>query len=458
MPAKRFPDRVEIAVVREETEPLEAGQESPEKRRLAGRVLARRDLGKLVFLDLVDRSGRIQLLCPLERTGEVDVHLGDVVGVTGSPARARRGEPSLVVDELEVLSRIRTPLPDTFHGLTDVEQRYRRRYLDLLMNEETRADFQTRTAIVSAIRRALDEDGFLEVETPVLQPRYGGGFAEPFVTHSNLLDQDLYLRIATELYLKRLIVGGLERVYELGKDFRNEGYSYKHSPEFTMLEWYEAYADYRDTMERIERLVERVALDVLGTTAVAFRGKEIDLKASWRRVKFVDALDSHGLWTRDGDELRRRLEDRNVDTSQDKTWSQLIDHAHSHFVEPELIQPTILYDYPLELSPFARATDDDDSIVERFEYFVGGMELGNAFTEINDAEEQAHRFAMQRDEGAGGNVEAEQGDPDYVEALSYGMPPTGGLGLGIDRLAMVLTGREAIRDVILFPALRERSS
>jgi lysyl-tRNA synthetase class 2 len=458
MPAKRFPDRVEIAVVREETEPLEAGQESPEKRRLAGRVLARRDLGKLVFLDLVDRSGRIQLLCPLERTGEVDVHLGDVVGVTGSPARARRGEPSLVVDELEVLSRIRTPLPDTFHGLTDVEQRYRRRYLDLLMNEETRADFQTRTAIVSAIRRALDEDGFLEVETPVLQPRYGGGFAEPFVTHSNLLDQDLYLRIATELYLKRLIVGGLERVYELGKDFRNEGYSYKHSPEFTMLEWYEAYADYRDTMERIERLVERVALDVLGATAVAFRGKEIDLKAPWRRVKFVDALDSHGLWTRDGDELRRRLGARNVDTSQDKTWSQLIDHAHSHFVEPELIQPTILYDYPLELSPFARATDDDDSIVERFEYFVGGMELGNAFTEINDAEEQAHRFAMQRDEGAGGNVEAEQGDPDYVEALSYGMPPTGGLGLGIDRLAMVLTGREAIRDVILFPALRERSS
>jgi lysyl-tRNA synthetase class 2 len=339
-----------------------------------------------------------------------------------------------------------------------VEQRYRRRYLDLLMNDETRADFRTRTAIVSAIRRALDEDGFLEVETPVLQPRYGGGFAEPFVTHSNLLDQDLYLRIATELYLKRLIVGGLERVYELGKDFRNEGYSYKHSPEFTMLEWYEAYADYQDTMERIERLVERVALDVLGTTAVVFRGNEIDLKAPWKRVKFVDALESHGLWTRDGAELRRRLEDRNVDTSQDKTWSQLVDHAHSHFVEPDLIQPTILHDYPVELSPFARATDDDESIVERFEYFVGGMELGNAFTEINDAEEQAQRFAMQRDEGAGGNVEAEQGDPEYVEALSYGMPPTGGLGLGIDRLAMVLTGREAIRDVILFPALRERST
>jgi lysyl-tRNA synthetase class 2 len=456
MPAKRFPDRVEIAAVRAEVEPLEAGQELEEKRRLAGRVLARRDMGKLVFLDLVDRSGRLQLMCPLERTGEVDVHLGDIVGVTGSPARARRGEPSLVVDELEVLSRIRTPLPDTFHGLTDVEQRYRRRHLDLLMNDESRADFELRTRIVSAIRRSLDDDGFLEVETPILQPRYGGAFAQPFVTHSNLLDQDLYLRIATELYLKRLIVGGLERVYELGKDFRNEGYSYKHSPEFTMLEWYEAYADYRDTMVRVENLVERVAQEVLGRTTTQFRGHEVDLKAPWARIKFVDALEERGCWTRDASELRRRLDDQGVDTSQDKTWAQLVDKAHSHFVEPELIQPTILYDYPVELSPFARATDDDPAIVERFEYFVAGMELGNAFTEINDAEEQAERFAGQLEEGAGGNVEAEQGDPDYVEALSYGMPPTGGLGLGIDRLAMVLTGREAIRDVILFPALRPR--
>ncbi len=453
---KRFPDRVEIASVRAETEPLGAGEESQDKRRLAGRVMARRDMGKLVFLDLVDRSGRIQLLCDTSRTGEIDVHLGDVVGVTGSPARARRGEPSLAVDTIELLSRIRSPLPDTFHGLTDVEARYRRRYLDLLMNEETRADFVLRTQMVTAIRRYLDEEGFLEVETPVLQPRYGGAFAEPFVTRSNLLGQDLYLRIATELYLKRLIVGGLERVYEIGKDFRNEGYSYKHSPEFTMLEWYEAHADYRDTMERIERLVEQVAHDVLGTTVVSFRGHEIDVKTPWRRLRFVDALEEHGLWTRDADELRRRLDERGVDTSQDKTWSQLIDHAHSHFVEPNLIQPTILHDYPIELSPFARATDDDPTIVERFEYFAGGMELGNAFTEINDADEQALRFAMQEAEGAGGNVEAEQGDPDYVEALSYGMPPTGGLGLGIDRLAMVLSGRESIRDVILFPALRQK--
>jgi lysyl-tRNA synthetase class 2 len=455
--AKRFPARDEIAPVREEAGRLEPGGEAPQKRRLAGRVLARRDMGKLTFLDLVDRSGRIQLLCPADRTGEVDVHLGDLVGVTGSPAQSRRGEPSLLVDELEVLSRIRSPLPDTFHGLTDVELRYRKRYLDLLMNDETRRVFLLRSRMVAAIRRGLDEDGFVEVETPVLQPRYGGAFAQPFVTHHNELDQDLYLRIATELYLKRLIVGGLERVYELGKDFRNEGVSFKHNPEFTMLEWYEAYADYRDTMERIERLVERVARETIGAPTVAFRGHEIDLTAPWRRLSFVDALHEQGVWSDDEAELRRLLQSRDVDVSNDATWAKLVDHALTAFVEPKLIQPTILHDYPIELSPFARTTEGDPRIVERFEYFIGGMELGNAFTEINDAEEQQSRFAMQQEERAAGDVEAEEGDPDYVEALSYGMPPTGGLGLGIDRLAMVLAGVDSIRDVILFPALRERA-
>jgi lysyl-tRNA synthetase class 2 len=453
MEPTRFPNRDEISAVRAEAEALEPGAEASDERRLAGRVLARREMGKLTFLDLVDRSGRIQLLCPVERTGEIDVHLGDIVGVTGRPAKSRRGEPSLAADSVEILARIRAPLPDTFHGLTDVEQRYRRRYLDLLMNEETRADFQLRARMVTSIRRALDEDGFVEVETPVLQPRYGGAFARPFSTHHNELDQTLYLRIATELYLKRLIVGGLERVYEIGKDFRNEGVSFKHNPEFTMLEWYEAYADYRDTMDRMEALVARVAAETLGTTTVSFRGNAIDL-AHWQRVRLPDALDEVGLWTRDGDDLRARLNQRDVDTTHDKTWAQLIDHALSHFVEPGLIQPTILYDYPVELSPFARPSAEE-GIVERFEYYAGGMELGNAFTEINDSEEQAARFAMQAEEGAGGNVEAEPGDPDYVEALSYGMPPTGGLGMGIDRLAMLLLGKESIRDVILFPALRE---
>ena len=451
---KRFPDRTEIAAVRAEAEPLENGASADATRRLAGRVMARRDLGKLVFLDLVDRSGRIQLLCPLERTGEVDVHLGDVVGVTGSPAKSRRGEPSLMVDSLELLSRIRTPLPDTFHGLTDVEQRYRKRYLDLLMNEDSRRDALVRSRAVAAIRRILDEWGFVEVETPVLQPRYGGAFAEPFVTHWNALEEDRYLRIATELYLKRLIVGGLERVYEIGKDFRNEGVTFKHHPEFTMLEWYESYADYRDTMERIEQLVSRTALEVLGTTTVSFRGEEIDLAPPWRRVPFVEALEAHGLWTRDEAELRRRLEERGVDVSHDPTWAKLVDHAHSRFVEPSLVQPTILYDYPIELSPFARVADHDPGLVERFEYYAGGIELGNAFTEINDAEEQAQRFELQQSEREAGDVEAEAGDPDYVEALSYGMPPTSGIGLGIDRLAMILTGRESVRDTILFPAQR----
>jgi lysyl-tRNA synthetase class 2 len=455
-PPKRFPDRDEIGTVRAEADTLESGVEGAEERRLAGRVLARRDMGKLVFLDLVDRSGRIQLLCPAARTGEVDVHLGDIVGAIGKPTKSRRGEPSLIVDELVPLSRIRSPLPDTFHGLTDIEQRYRRRYLDLLMNEQTRADFILRAHIVSAARRYLDNEGFIEVETPILQPRYGGAFAEPFVTHHNVLDQDLYLRIATELYLKRLIVGGLEKVYELGKDFRNEGVTYKNNPEFTMLEWYEAYADYQDTMRRMENLVEYVAQETLGTTKTTFKGHEVDLMAPWKRVRLIDELDELGLWTRDFDELKQRLESRDIDVSRDKTWSQLVDKAVTAYVEPRLIEPTILYDYPIELSPFARVTDDDPMIVERFEYFVGGMELGNAFSELNDAEQQAERFAMQAAEGAGGNVEAEQGDPDYVEALSYGMPPTGGIGLGIDRLAMVLAGKDSIRDVILFPAQRER--
>jgi lysyl-tRNA synthetase, class II len=449
---KRFADRDEIAAVRAESEKLEPGAEAADKRRLAGRVMARREMGKLVFLDLVDRSGRIQLLCDTGRTGALNVDLGDIVGVSGSPARARRGEPSLAVEELELLAKIQRPLPDTFHGVTDVETRYRQRYLDLLVNPETRVDFELRTRVVTAVRRHLDEAGFLEVETPVLQPRYGGGFAEPFVTHYNALDADYYLRIATELYLKRLIVGGLEKVYELGKDFRNEGLSYKHVPEFTMVEWYEAYTDYRDQMERVERLIENVALDTTRGTRVAYRGHDIDLKAPWRRIKLVETLAEQGLWTRDGDALRSRLQERGVDTSRDRSWAQLVDHALSHFVEPALIEPTILYDYPVELSPFARATDEDPAIVERFEYFVGGTELGNAFTELNDPVEQAARFEQQATEVGG-----EPGDPDYVEALAYGMPPTGGVGLGIDRLTMALAGRDNVRDVVLFPALRERS-
>ena len=357
------------------------------------------------------------------------MHLGDVVGVVGRPAKSRRGEPSLAVDELTVLSANRSPLPDTFHGVTDTETRYRKRHLDLLMNEEARELALLRGRVVSAVRRYLDGEGFVEVETPVLQPRYGGAFAHPFVTRSNELEADLYLRIATELYLKRLIVGGLERVYEIGKDFRNESVSYKHQPEFTMLEWYEAYADYRDAMDRIETMLERVALDVLGTTSVRFRGHEVDLKRPWQRVGFVESLEAHELWTRDEGELRSWLTERGLDTEADRDWPQLVDHAFSHFVEPSLIEPSMVYGHPIELSPFARAMDDDPSLAERFEFFAAGMELGNAYSEINDDATQQLRFDEQAE-----HVEGVPGDPDYVEALSYGMPPTAGLGLGIDRL------------------------
>ena len=448
---KRFPDREAIAAVRAAAERAEPGQTLDDEHRVAGRVMARREMGKLTFLDLVDRSGRIQLIV----REKVDVDLGDIVGASGKPSRSKRGEPSLEVSEVQLLAKIRRPLPDTFHGLTDVETRYRQRYLDLLMNEESRELAATRTQIVAAIRAYLDGEGFLEVETPILQPRYGGGFAEPFVTHSNELDADLYLRIADELYLKRLIVGGLEKVYELSKDFRNESISYKHSPEFTQVEWYEAYADYGDTMARTEALV-LAAAEAAGSTQVTFRGHEVDLTPPWQRVKFVEALEAKGMWSRDEAELRARLEEAGVDTGRDGSWSQLADHAYSHFVEPELVQPTIVHDWPIELSPFARTTDEDESLVERFECVVGGMEFANAFSELNDAEEQAQRFAMQEAEREAGAEESEPGDPDFVEALAYGMPPTGGCGVGIDRLTMVLTGSDAIRDVILFPALRPR--
>src|SRR5262245_6583564 len=448
---KRFPQREEIAAVRADAGQVEPGGEGGEPRRVAGRVMARRDMGKIVFLDLVDRSGKIQLLVVEDRAGPVDLDLGDIVGVTGIPAKTKRGEPSLAVTQLELLANIRRPLPDTYHGLTETETRYRQRYLDRLMSEQSRSEFELRARMVAAIRRYLDSHGFVEVETPILQPRYGGALADPFVTHSNELDQTLYLRIATELYLKRLIVGGLERLYELGRDFRNESVAYKHAPEFTMVEWYEAYADYQDTMRRIEELVETVARETIGTTKVSFRGHEVDLKAPWQRVKLVEQLAERGLWTRDEAELRKRLSERGVDTSANDTGSKLVDHALSHFVQPDLIQPTFLQHYPVEISPFARPTDDDPSIVERFEFFVGGMELGNAFSEINDPDEQAERFAEQAADAQG-----QQGDPDYVEALAYGMPPTGGLGLGIGRLAMVLTGKENVRDTSVFPALRER--
>jgi len=376
--------------------------------------------------------------------------LGDLIGVDGTAFMSKRGELTLRVDDFAVLAKSLRPPPEKHHGLTDVETRYRRRELDLMANEEARELFLMRARVVAAVRRFLDEDGFVEVETPVLQPLYGGALARPFTTHFNALDRDMYLRIATELYLKRLIVGGLERVYELGKDFRNEGLSFKHNPEFTMMEWYAAYEDYEDAAARLERLVAAAA------QAAGYEG-DTDFTPPWRRLTLRDAIrEKTGidvLEHRDRDALAREVGDRMP--TEDRTWPQLVDDLLSKFVEPDITAPTIIKDYPVELSPFAKAHRTEPGLVERFEAFVNGMEIANAFTELNDPDEQRARFEAQQRFSAEGDEEAQPYDEAFVEALEHGMPPTGGLGLGIDRLVMVLSGRHSIREVVLFPAMRD---
>jgi lysyl-tRNA synthetase class 2 len=383
------------------------------------------------------------------------VDLGDIVGVEGVAFTTRKGELSLRVEEWALLAKTLRPLPDKYHGLQDVEARYRKRELDLMTNPETRELFELRARAISAVREWLDERGFLEVETPVLQPLYGGALARPFTTHHNALDRDLYLRIATELYLKRCIVGGVERVYELGKDFRNEGISFKHNPEFTMLEWYEAYADYELEAERTEQLVAEVAERVLGTTTVKRDGVTIELAPPWRRVTLRDAiLERTGvdLATRPSPEELARAAGPDADPGEG--WGKLVDAVLSKRVEPELVQPTFVTDYPVELSPFAKRHRTEEGLVERWEAFVGGFEIANAFTELNDPDEQRRRFEAQREEMARGDEEAQPFDEGFLEALEYGMPPTGGVGLGIDRLVMLLTGARSLREVVLFPAMR----
>jgi lysyl-tRNA synthetase class 2 len=451
-----YPGVVPTAVVHASHAELPDGEETASAYRVAGRLAARRGQGKMAFLDLVDRAGRIQLQARVDALGAermerlLALDLGDLVGVDGTAFRTKRGELSLRVDDFALLAKSLRPPPDKFHGLADVETRLRRRELDLMANEETRAVFIARARAVAAVRRHLDDAGFIEVETPVLQPLYGGALARPFTTHFNALDQDFYLRIATELYLKRCIVGGLERVYELGKDFRNEGLSPKHNPEFTMVEFYEAYADYGDMMRRLEECVGAAA------AAVGYEG-ELDFSAPWRRVTLRDAIREETgidvLAHRERDALAAAIGDRLP--TDDLTWPQLVDDLLSKAVEPKLVQPTIVMDYPRELSPFAKAHRSEPGLVERFEAFASGMEIANAFTELNDPDEQRARFAEQARYEAAGDEEAQPFDEAFVEALEQGMPPTGGLGLGIDRLTMVLTGRSTIRDVVLFPALRD---
>jgi len=455
-----YPGVVPVAVVQTAHAGLPAGEDSEDRYRVAGRLHARRGQGKMAFLDLDDRSGRIQLQAKADVLGQermaqlLDLDLGDIIGVDGLAFRSRRGELSLRVEDFEVLAKSLRAPPDKFHGLHDVETRFRHRELDLIANAEARDLFVTRAKVITAVRRYLDDNGFIEVETPVLQPIYGGALARPFTTHHNALDRTLYLRIATELYLKRLIVGGLERVYELGKDFRNEGVSFKHNPEFTMVEWYEAYADYNDEMRRVEEMVAFVAQEA------GYAG-DIDFTPPWPRVTLRDAIHEKTgvdvLSNRDRDSLVAAIEasDRVSLETADRTWPQLVDDLLSKYVEPEIGNPQFIIDYPVELSPFAKAHRSEPGLVERFEVFADRMEFGNAFTELNEPDEQRARFEAQVRFAAEGDEETQPMDEAYLSALEQGMPPTGGVGVGIDRLVMLMTGRRSIREVVLFPAMRD---
>jgi len=434
----------------------------------AGRLMSIRVMGKAAFAHIMDGTGRIQLYLRQEEVGQENYErflrlfdIGDSVGVQGPLFRTRTGEVTVRVTSITMLAKALRPLPEKWHGLTDVEARYRQRYLDLLVNETARNTFVIRTRLVSAIRRYLDERGFLEVETPVLQPIYGGAAARPFVTHHNELDADLYLRISDELYLKRLIIGGLDRVYEIGHDFRNEGVSTRHNPEFTQIEVYQAYADYNDMMCLTENVWHAVATQVLGTAKITFQGHELDYTPPWRRLRMRDAiLEATGIDIavyRDRDALRQQLQERKLELDWKPTWGQQVEELMKEFVEPQLIQPTFLLDYPLDISPLAKQKPDAPGFVERFEFFIGTLECGNAFSELNDPLDQRARFEMQGRQLQAGDEEAHPMDEDWIRALEYGMPPTGGLGFGIDRMTMLFTDNPSIREVILYPALRTKS-
>jgi lysyl-tRNA synthetase class 2 len=433
---------------------------------LAGRLTAMRRMGKTSFADLRDGEGKIQLCFYKDRLDEKtlelfqDLDIGDIIGASGKLFRTRTGEPTLDVESFTMLAKSLQPLPEKWHGLADVETRYRQRYLDLIANAPAREVFQVRSRAIAAIRQFLNKRGFIEVETPVLQPSAGGALATPFTTHHNALDQDFYLRIALELHLKRLVVGGFDKVYEIGRIFRNEGVSTQHHPEFTMLESYEAYADYNDVMAMLEEMVSSTSQEVLSTTKIKFGEDSIDFKPPWKRLTLRDAVKKYSgidfvkYPTADG--LREKMRSLKIEVDPQKNWAKLVDELIKEFVRPKLVQPTIIFDYPLSMSPLAKTKPGEERVVERFQAIAGGLEIANAYTELNDPLEQQERFEEQLKERQADDEERWTIDEDYLLALEYGMPPAGGLGVGIDRLIMLFTNQPAIREVILFPQLREK--
>ena len=449
----------------EENKDLQVGECGKEKASVAGRLMALRTHGKAIFADIEDVSGRIQIYVKSNKVGEnafkifSKIGVGDILGVSGLIFRTRTGEVTVFVEEFSLLCKSVRSLPEKWHGLKDVEIRYRKRYLDLIVNPLVREIFIKRGKVIQSIRNFLDNRGFLEVQTPIMQPIPGGATARPFITHHNTLHRDLYLRIATELYLKRLIVGGLEKVYELGCDFRNEGISTKHNPEFTMLELYEAYGDYHSMMTITEELVAYVIKDVLGGLEVEYQGNKINFTPPWKRISMykaieeVSGIDMKKIFEKDFDKIIKK-HDLNIKGKINR--GEITNELFEKYVEPTLIQPTFIYDYPLEISPLSKQKKDNPELVERFELFVNSMELANAFTELNDPEEQKRRFEEQVAKRKAGDMESHFMDEDYIEALEYGMPPTGGLGIGIDRLIMLLTDSDSIKEVILFPQLKSK--
>jgi len=464
-PARVGP-RTSIAEVRKSFAACPTATLEAQKPRVAvvGRVMANRSFGKLRFLDLVENGQRLQVSV---RKGEIaesahaivlDLDVGDFIRAEGCLWRTRAGELTLALDSLDFLAKSLRPLPEKWHGLTDVEARFRQRYLDLLVNEPVRQAAYVRSRTIQEMRAFLDTRGFLEVETPILQPLYGGAAARPFQTHHNAYHQALYLRISDELYLKRLVIGGLDRVYEIGRNFRNEGISRKHNPEFTMMECYQAYADYRDMMDLVEGMIPQLARCVLGTTQIVYQGQAIELEGPWRRMSMRAAiLETTGIdvdQAKDAAELAVLLRNNGIELADEPTWALSVDALFSEKVEPRLIQPTFITDYPLELSPLAKRSSEDSRLVERFELFLAGFELANAFSELNDPDDQRARFEAQRRAAAAGDQEAHPMDEAFLEALEHGMPPTGGLGVGIDRLVMVLADVPSLREVLLFPHMR----